>query len=157
MKGTIIERLLARVEITDSCWLWTGATAHGYGRIGIGGHGTASTHRVAYELLVGPIPPGLVLDHVCHNDDALCPGGECIHRRCVNPDHLEVVTQKVNTSRSGRVGRWAPARCRHGHEFTPENTRVRANGSRACRWCGRERYHRNAQRQRQQTNQTKEN
>ena len=139
---TLIERLLAKVEITDTCWLWTGAVSRGYGTIGVGAHGVASTHRVAYELFVGPIPVGLVIDHTCHNSDESCPGGHsCPHRRCVNPAHLEAATQSVNLARSGRMGRYGSTHCLNGHEYTPQNTHITPRGARCCRAFARLRYH----------------
>lgn len=115
------ERLWEQIDRTGECWLWTGCVrSDGYGAIGAGGRGgpTLRPHRVAYELLVGPIPDGLTLDHLC-----------CV-TTCCNPAHLEPVTSAVNIRR-------ATARrthCRRGHEFTPENTIVRPLG-RECRTC----------------------
>jgi hypothetical protein len=58
-------------------------------------------HRVTYEHFVGPIPEGLVLDHLCHSTSTDCPGGrDCPHSACVNPDHLEAVTQGENVRRA---------------------------------------------------------
>lgn len=91
-----MERLLARVEkVTESgCWIYMGSLNKlGYGRMSIGSRtdGTqrkaASVHRIAYELLRGPIPPGLDIDHLCRV------------RCCVNPDHLEPVSERVNIIR----------------------------------------------------------
>lgn len=119
------------------CWIWTGrAQGRGHGQIMLDGK-HLGTHRVAYELLVGPIPEGLVLDHLCHNGSG-CRGGEdCLHRRCVNPAHLEPVTMRENVLRGeGPAAKQAAqTRCIRGHEFTPENTRIRANGSRQCLTC----------------------
>ncbi|MEW2402092.1 HNH endonuclease signature motif containing protein [Streptomyces sp. NPDC046862] len=57
-------------------------------------------HRLAYVMFVGPIPEGLVIDHVCHNQDTSCPGGHaCLHRQCVNPAHLEAITRGENVLR----------------------------------------------------------
>ena len=87
--------------------------------------GTA--HRIAWELYVGPIPPGLQVDHLCRN------------RGCVNPRHLEPVTQKVNLARGDSQSAIAVRtnRCHRDHEFTPENTRIKRNGKRDCRACAR--------------------
>jgi hypothetical protein len=72
-----------RVEKTGGCWLWTGSRNGG----GYGNYGGKGAHRYAYELLKAPIPPGLVIDHLCRV------------RHCVNPDHMEPVTQSVNCRR----------------------------------------------------------
>jgi len=131
------DRFWAKVRFTGACWEWTGSTTPGgYGHIGAGGHDgqTLLAHRVAYQLLVGPISTGLTLDHLCRN------------RRCVNPDHLEPVTGRENTTR-GRVpggalyekgmhyrSRWT--HCPRGHEFTEANTSLKG-GRRRCRECAR--------------------
>lgn len=64
-------------------------------------------HRWYYEQEHGPIQNGLELDHLCHNRDANCPGNECIHRRCVNPLHLEAVAHPENVRR-GRASKLNP-------------------------------------------------
>lgn len=89
--------LWAKVDKTGDCWHWTGSLhTNGYGC-----HAQGQAHRVVYEEVVGPIPDGLDLDHVCHNVDPTCPGGhECMHRRCVNPDHLEPVDRGTNMLRA---------------------------------------------------------
>ena len=87
----LIQRLMAKVrKDSTGCWNWAGAdNGNGYGVIGIGRReeGTALVHRVAYEQIVGPIPAGLHIDHLCRN------------RLCVNPDHLEPVTKYENDRR----------------------------------------------------------
>jgi hypothetical protein len=111
------EQFWRHVQKTGSCWLWTGTTAaHGYGQMRRGGR-TLPAHRVSYELLVGPIPPGLHIDHLCRV------------RACVNPAHLEAVTQKENNRRAHAVRKI----CRHGHPLDG----VRPNGYRYCRECKR--------------------
>jgi hypothetical protein len=88
------ERLMEKFVETNGCWLWTGAvTTSGYGRIGTSSYTTAFAHRVSYELHVGSIPAGLHIDHLCNN------------RLCVNPEHLEAVTQAENNRRAWVVRR----------------------------------------------------
>lgn len=113
----------------SDCLLWAGTIdSKGYGiyrpnrRVK-----PQKAHRVMYEILVGPIPEGLVIDHLCRN------------RRCVNPEHLEPVSMHENIMRGN--GTFAvnarKTHCIHGHEFTPENTYFK-NGKhpgRQCRKC----------------------
>jgi hypothetical protein len=106
----------------DHCWLWTGARADtGYGSIGGERRsGSRSAHRLAYELMIGPIPEAMTLDHLCSV------------RQCVNPKHLEAVTLQENLDRSARY------RCSRGHDRTEANTYIRPdNGRRMCRDCSR--------------------
>jgi hypothetical protein len=87
------------------------------------------THRLAYTAFVGEIPVGLQIDHLCRV------------RSCCNPDHLEPVTGRVNTLRGVSLSaQYAVAtHCVHGHEFTPENTKIKKHGrARACRECDRQ-------------------
>jgi hypothetical protein len=118
-------RFWAKVLVGDGCWEWIGAKAHGgYGSIWWKGR-TCSSHRVAYECLVGPIPEGLTLDHLCRN------------RACARPDHLEAVSSRVNTLRGdGRsAAQHRQTRCSRGHELDTANTRIDSNGARHCRPC----------------------
>lgn len=132
-------RFWRKVDKTDTCWIWTGALdGEGYGsRRPDKAHRSApGAHRYAYELLVGPIPDGLELDHTCHSRDLLCPGGPtCLHRRCVRPAHLEPVTGLENSRRSGNARKTV---CPQGHGYTPENTYY-VGSRRHCRECGRQR------------------
>lgn len=82
-----------------ACWPFDiGHCREGYAQMRVDGVLTMA-HRFAYEYLIGPIPDGLEVDHLCHNSDPDCPGGPCVHRLCVNPLHLEAVTPKQNTQR----------------------------------------------------------
>lgn len=136
----LADRLFNKFESggADECWPWkNGLNSDGYGTINIAGRTRPAT-RVVYETLVGPIPPGMQLDHRCHSDDLTCPGGRCPHRSCVNPLHLEPVAARVNTLR-GRGPTSANARkthCPQGHPYTEENTRL-VQGKRNCRECQR--------------------
>ena len=125
----------------DECWLWTGGlNQNGYGSFNISegdSRTTARAHRVAYELLVGPIPEGLEIDHVKTRG--------CTSRACVNPAHLEPVTHTENLRRAEQVHGVATPNgrktcCKNGHAFTPENTyRWRGTGSRQCKTCRNDR------------------
>ncbi|MFI7618020.1 HNH endonuclease signature motif containing protein [Nonomuraea terrae] len=133
-RPTLRERILAKVEENEAgCWIWQGARdSKGYGKIKVDGI-QRGAHRVAYEALVAPITPGLVIDHLCRVT------------LCVNPEHLEPVTYLVNNLRGeGLPARYAErTHCDKGHEFTPENTylckqpRNPSRFSRRCRTCER--------------------
>lgn len=120
------DRFWRDVAKGDGCWTWVGSTRKQYGRIQVDGRAVVA-HRFAYELLVGPIPEGKTLDHLCRNT------------LCVNPDHLEPVTLEENIRRAHPAVR--SGACAKGHAFTAENT-YRPPGSpsrRICRTCQRER------------------
>lgn len=111
------------------CWLWTASLKRdGYGEYWHDGR-VARAHIVAYEVLVGPIGPGDQHDHTCRV------------RHCVNPAHLDPVTQRENILRGvGPTALHAAAtRCINGHPFDIQNTRVRRDGARSCRACDRDR------------------
>lgn len=144
-RPTAEERFWAKVDRRgdSECWPWTGALQpNGYGRFTSDNRRASRqgsmAYRYAYELLVGPIPDGLVIDHMCHTPECKL-GNDCPHRRCVNPAHLEPKTQAENQHRStvAEVQRARHARrthCKDGHELTPANTYV-VQGRRRCREC----------------------
>lgn len=120
------ELFFKKVAQEGECWRWVGAVRPG-------GHGAfwyeqrvQQAHRVAYLLMVGEIPPGLDLDHLCRN------------RWCVNPYHLEPVTRSEN-NRRGLIGYGARDRCISGrHPIRgPEDYYVWSSGDRTCRECAK--------------------
>lgn len=121
------ERFWAKVNKTDTCWLWTAAKICGYGTFGIGGQNVYA-HRYSYELLVGPIPTRLQIDHLCRV------------RHCVNPAHLDPVTQRENIRR-GDTGKHhrEKTHCPQGHSYDEENTYRDRRGWRQCVNCRRTR------------------
>jgi len=124
-------------EKRGTCWIWTKKIGRdGYGRFYLGRRWLMA-HRFAWELLIGPIPEGLEPDHLCHTRDLSCPGGPtCIHRRCVNPDHLEAVTHRENMRRTPYIAaKVAQVECINGHSYDDHNTRIDTRGCRRCRTC----------------------
>jgi hypothetical protein len=108
-----------------SCWLWTNAlNREGYGAFTISGK-KVGAHIIAFEWLIGAVPEGLELDHLCRV------------RSCVNPAHLEAVTHKENTLRgqSLQAENARKTHCKRGHPFNETNTRVEPDGRRVCRTC----------------------
>lgn len=123
-------RMLEKIRIMSGpCWVWWGGrTSAGYGQITIKGR-PIPAHRFVYEMLVGPIPRGLVLDHICRNTS------------CLNPDHLEPVTVGENLRRGFGVMavNAKKTHCIRGHAFTPDNTLVTSH-QRRCITCSRARH-----------------
>lgn len=116
------------VDELTGCWEWTGCkNRDGYGHAKYRGK-VCRTHRLAYEHMVGPIPTGLELDHLCRNTS------------CVNPSHLDPVTHAENIRR-GDVGKNESTKthCPYGHEYSVENTYKNPKGGRNCRSCRRQR------------------
>ncbi len=128
-----ISRFMNKIQKTNNCWIWQGATNDvGYGYFSLNGT-TFTAHKISYELFKEEIIKGLQIDHLCRN------------RKCVNPQHLEVVTQQENIRRgeSGNHGNHSKGEshynskkthCIRGHEYTTKNTLVMKNG-RTCRAC----------------------
>lgn len=126
LEGKFLDRFLAKFDQPEEgCWNWKASPAVGYGQFWNGEYRTGA-HRVSYTHFVGAIPDGLYLDHLCRNP------------RCVRPDHLEPVTNYENQVRGNTViaANVAKTHCRHGHEFTPENTGYADGGrERRCKTC----------------------
>lgn len=144
------ERFWARVDKAGAtpddrpglgaCWVWMrGGVGTGYGSFDLPGRVKVLAHRWAYETEVGPIPDGMVLDHLCRN------------RRCVRPEHLEPVTALENLRRGAGYALRNGMRnsCRNGHEYTPENTYLDPTKRTVrCRECARARDRQPSRRQR---------
>ncbi len=117
-------RFWRQVNVSGSCWIWTGIIDHkGYGQFAANHKKHLAAHRWAYEALVGPIKEGLVVDHLCRN------------RACCNPDHMELVTTKENVLRGEGITAQNARRvaCCCGHEYSVCH---RKNG-RSYRFCKR--------------------
>lgn len=134
----VSERFWSKVEKTETCWYWTAGLSEGYGRFALG-RTMVISHRWAYAERNGEIPSGMTIDHECHNSDEACIGGPtCLHRRCVNPDHLTLRSAGENTLASSRTtaSKYAArTRCDEGHELVYEASSRR----RVCIQCRRER------------------
>lgn len=125
---TVDERFFAKVRMTDGCWIWTAENStnqFGHGVFSVGRGVSKGAHRFAYEQIVGPIPEGYVLDHLCRNPS------------CVRPDHLEPVPQRVNLLRatSPVAINAAKTECKRGHPLDGDNLGLRSDGNRYCRTC----------------------
>lgn len=121
-------RFWSLVDKSDpsGCWLWTGRKDnHGYGNVSGGLHRTLKAHRLAYVYVVGPIPEGLTIDHLCRV------------RACVNPAHLEPVTAIENSRRAATFLAYQRTQCRLGHPW-PMHVPGRR---RRCATCQRDRSH----------------
>ena len=119
-------RFWAKVRLgDDGCWEGTGArSAGGYGYFWWQGSHLRS-HRLAYSLLIGPIPSGLTIDHLCRV------------RACVRPSHLEAVTMRENILRGfgATAINASKTHCNKGHPLSGANLYLRPDGGRRCLAC----------------------
>lgn len=125
-----LDRFWKKINKKDDCWVWTaGQDGHGYGmffdsvkKVNV------KAYRWSYENFIGLVPNNLQLDHLCRN------------RICVNPNHLEPVTQQENIKR-GEAGKnliemqLSKVLCPKNHKYDKENTYIRPDGGRGCRKC----------------------
>ena len=132
LNGEFMQKRIDFKSSPTECWLWIGNITHdGYPYWGTTGNKSIYAHRFLYEQEVGPIPKGLTLDHTCRV------------RNCVNPEHMDPCTLIENISRGNYGWRKRQTHCKHGHEFTSENTYFdpkggrNGGGRRICRACGR--------------------
>jgi hypothetical protein len=129
-----VERFWVKVDRggSDDCWLWNAfISPDGYGRFTHCGR-NIQAHQFSYELHNGLVPEGLFLDHVHARG--------CVHRHCVNPAHLEAVTNRINVlrGRSQAAQNAVKTHCSRGHLFDAENTYPKPGGGRDCRACRRD-------------------
>jgi hypothetical protein len=132
-----LKRFESKIEKTATCWLWRGPmNPNGYGQLtvdtGDGWH-TKWAHRLAFEFYIRPLDPGETVDHVRDRG--------CIHRHCVNPDHLDAVSIGENSRRSPNTLTGANIRkthCPQGHPYAGDNL-FYCQGKRKCRECVRAR------------------
>lgn len=125
--GDDFARLMSKIDKSGSCWYWLGAvTSTGYGNFYLQGK-YLGAHKAVYQMLIGPVPEGLELDHLCRV------------RACVNPDHLEPVTHRENDLRGVGVSavNIVKTHCDQGHPFNERNTYHRPDkpSTRDCRRC----------------------
>jgi HNH endonuclease len=116
---TGIELFWKKVVKTDTCWNWTASTKNGYGVFWGKRRRVTSAHRYAYEILVGKIPFGHELHHVCRN------------RKCVRPDpnHVVLILAAKHSNRFGQT------HCKYGHPLDYQNTGIRVYNGHTCRFC----------------------
>lgn len=140
-----LERFNRSIKIDENgCWIWQlSDNKNGYGIFVVDGK-KVRAHIWSYLHFVGEYDRHLDIDHTCHNSSGCKGGKSCIHRRCVNPEHLEPITRKENANR-GECGHYLSSKthCKRGHEFTVSNTKIVKGRFRNCRECIKLSYERN--------------
>ena len=124
-----IERFWEKVCITETCWLWIGAkNRRGYGAFHLGTNLNKEAHRFAYETLIGDVPIGKELDHLCRNPS------------CIKTEHLEPVVHFTNVQRgdSPPSHNIKKSHCPRGHPYDLTNTFWTRRGGRMCKECNRQ-------------------
>jgi hypothetical protein len=139
-KRTPEERFWAKVDKTETCWLWTAGTSSGYGVFHPQKRQNVYAHRYAYTLLVGPIPKGHELDHIKANG---CTSTLCVKAIAdeQGPAHLEPVVHRENILRgdSAAAKHAAKTHCNRGHPLAGDNMYLDPRGARTCRACAKRR------------------
>lgn len=120
-----LSKLIA-VDYVRGCWLWSGKRDQGYGQVHDGDAGSIAVHRLVYSMVVGAIPDGWHVHHVCGV------------KLCCAPDHLAAMPPGEHSAMHARI-REPSTHCGRGHPYDEANTYVAANGSRTCRACRLER------------------
>lgn len=122
-------RFFEKVLKTKTCWIWLATKSRGYGNFWDGKR-YRGAHLFSYEFLIGKVPEGLQIDHLCRN------------KACVNPAHLEPVTARENMLRAKEfkitefgVKKLSRERCSKGHKYTPENIYREKSNKRRCKKC----------------------
>lgn len=127
----VLDRMADKFLVGDGCWEWTAVrNSFGYGVIHRLDAGSRLAHRVLFEAMVGPVPDGMDLDHLCRN------------RGCVRPSHLEIVSRRVNIMRGEmpqilKERGQAKTHCPAGHSYADQERYRRKDGSRRCMECER--------------------
>lgn len=125
-----IQRFLSKVKIIGFCWEWQASKTLGYGMFSIK-HKVIGAHRFIYEYYFNRMDSNLQIDHLCRN------------RACVNPFHLELVTQKINLLRGFGISaiNARKTHCPQGHEYSEENTWISKKNHRFCKICAKKYKH----------------